>query len=216
VLDATSAAIATLRAHLLAPLPDELADAGAQSLADLGAAVVEGWPQPEKALAYPTVAVHVPSLGTREPHAPALVKRVDPAQATDPVFDAYLSVADLTLPVVLEVFASSKSQRAQVLASLEAALNTNVVDDDGTLELVAGDYFGFAIGFTKDGPPRFDDTPGRVLAHEWHATLNLTAELDEIVLTKATRLLELRTSTVVWIEGQVPIPAGQSKTIFAP
>jgi hypothetical protein len=214
-LDAATAAVEALVAELKTALPAELTGAGAVSLTTLGCKVVEGWPQPEVSLAYPTVAVHTPSAGNRIRHAPTMIQRVDPVSPTDPLFDAYFSVATLELPVVVDVFAKSPIERSKVLASLSAHLRAELASDQSTLEVTAADYFGQVIAYWADGTARHNDIAGRILAHEWRGTLPLVAEVDEIVLLKATRLLELRSATVIYVAGTVPATAEQ-RTIFAP
>jgi len=204
VLDAASAVVATLKTHLETTLAQGL-------VMD----ITEGWESVEERLRYPTIVLDTPTTGERIRNAAQLVDRTDPAQSTDPNFTGLWSVGTLVLPVTVDVFADSFTQRATVLQALEVALHPDL-DDGGVLQLTASaaDYNSQGICVYRDSPNRFSDSGGRVLADEWRGTISLVAEVEEIIPASAVRLLQLDLDTAV----EVPFDTEptENRTIFQP
>lgn len=217
-LDAITAQIRTLKGYL-ENLPANLRPI-TQAPGAL-AYVQEGWPGGEQDLAYPTIAIHAPTGGNLELLAPRLLSQavVAPGTADVPgVVDTY-SVGTMTSDVVLDVFASSRLERARVLRSLEIALSGGgIAVGSSALRLTSADYYGAQIGYRRAGAITYDDSSIRVSGDEWRATVPLQAECEAIIQVEEVRLLTLDLATIICLTFNIPTTISPSETrrIFQP
>jgi len=216
MLDAVSAAVAAVAAHLKTALPAELLGGSPDGAPGEVARIVEGWAGPEQDILYTSIVVDAPAPGDFTPAAPVLIDRTDPLVTTDANFTGYYSLGSIEVPIMLDVYAKSFAERAQALRAIEAALGVGILEDSHSLELVSADYHGQSITVWRSGAPRFTDSPGNTGAAEWRAIVPLTAELENVVPVTGARLLELRTQTTICIELALPAPSAEQRTIFAP
>lgn len=213
-MDLTSAAIESLREFLSLPLPPEMAGAGGKGIGELGVKTRAGWPSMDEELVYPTVAIDAPASGERSLHAPIVLALLGVDGHPEQV-DAVVGVAAVTQLLALDVFASSKFQRGEVVRSLELVLGMDASDTRRSC-IVAPHYFGQVIGFQRTETFRFADTAGRVRSDEWRAVSSVRVDAEDVVVLRFPRLLELRVGVEVSARQFSSGTPSDIRTVFAP
>ena len=190
-MDTTTASMQTLKAWLDAPLVPSLS---AYDPVGSLAKITIGWESLEGDIEYPSLAIDAPIRAEREPHAPMIVALLD-VEDDETKVDCVVSIASVTQSLMLDLIASSKSERSRVLEALEAGFAGDVLNGESHLCLPSG-HHGQRIGYRKMGV-RFDDSIRTAGKDEWRATFEVEADLDEIVVARVSRLLKLQVGLAI-------------------
>lgn len=212
-MDLVTAAVRTLADRFRDPLPASLAPFS-ESVGSLCQNIAEGWERLETELAYPTLVIDAPTPAERALHAP-IVLALDAVVGDAAKVDVTFGVAGVTIPLNLEVFASSPTQRSKVVEAALATFAGGLVDDDAQLEIASEHYRDRMIGFRVSGVPRWSDFAGRIRADEWRGIIPVEADVEEIVVARVPRLRELRVGMQLASSAEAFGPI-EYRTIFAP
>jgi len=177
--------------------------------------VTSGWEHIGHDMRYPTVSIDAPIEGDRVSSAPVAIVIVE-SSPTAPIVEVYYHVADVEIPLTLNVFAESKVQRSLVVHALEVALQGDVLDGAGALQLDSSYYYGLPFGYRREGPFRSIDSETTVGGDEWRAVGTLLVESHEIARVQIARFLDLSIDWRVAEMTKVDQVPGEIVTYFEP
>jgi hypothetical protein len=187
-LSLPEAMIRTLQDYLDGPLPTAI-QAETDPVGDI-AHITQGWERIGRDMHFPTVSIDAPIEGERVSSAPTPIT-ITPAAPDSPTIDVYYHVGSAEIPLQLNVFAESPDQRSKVVHALEQALQGDVLEGAGLLQVDSSHYYNLPISYRREGPFFHIDSEATVGGDEWRAVGTVLAESHDIVRASLARFLDL-------------------------
>lgn len=189
-----------LATHLNAALPAHLAAAGFEVTSELAQRVQDGWVEPEQEILEPdgtsdplnsVVTITAPTPGENRPRAPQAASVTDigggPPQAD---VEVLWNVGTFELPLQVDVWAKSRSERESLVGAIRTALRTSV-PDGAQLFLTLTEYHNAKASYRLDGTGMHSDVGSLVGGAWWRYTVTVTAECPELIKATAAKLKQL-------------------------
>ncbi len=156
--------------------------------------ILESFPSPEEQLAYPTISIHAADAVIR-PHEP---KHIRVLSEVDAQAKSLWAVANLTVPLQLDVFVNVKSQRRKVLSALRRDLRREILDGITSITtLTLTEYDNEPARYRVAGGGDFGDSGFAASREEWRSVLTVEADVRELVVGTTNQLRQLKVRTGV-------------------
>ena len=152
--------------------------------------ITAGWADQRETYVKPAVVVDLAGAPERTVSAPYVVSQVDdPASAATSLL---VSVGTLDVPIVIDVFASSKPQRARLCAAINADFYKDVLSSGAaSLCVMAAGLDGQSISYRRENGITYNDSSEGAGSDEFRASFDVVAEVDELLTVSANRFREL-------------------------
>lgn len=191
-----------------------LADLIRLEVSSLSNRCAKGWPDPSEALVMPCASIthgdpdrtgHEAQEISQSPveievevvvdEEVQIETQIDPTNV-----DVAYEVADLVVPVQLDVWGRSRTERGDTAAAIRALFTDPEVGDD--LRLTLSNYHGRLATFQIERW-RDDDDADAAKQREWRQTIELTLEVPEVVVKRQPLLLTVDAAVEVYNADEV-------------
>lgn len=163
------------------------------NVAAISSRCTKGWPDPSKDLVKPCAAI---THGDPDREGHEAIEISQTAVEDDEVnVDVAYEVADLTVPVQLDVWGSSRTERGDLAATIRGLFTDPEIGDD--LRLTLSTYHDriatFQIERWRDG-----DNEDAAQRSEWRQTIELTLEVPEVAVKRQPLFTTITTPVEVY------------------
>lgn len=157
--------------------------------------IIEGFPHPQTSLVYPSLSITASDVVTHLKH-PELITWTD-KMGTIATVDALYEIADIELPLQLDVWTMSRDQRSYYTNLLVNSL-FNTPGRSSDLNLTLPSHYNVHANFQLEDGIKFDDTNEGVQTSQYRTMIKLQATTILVATKEEYKMLHLTLHTKLY------------------